>query len=190
MECELELYSTCNSGFFAIIQSLRRAPTSRQPAPTDLRIISPRQVSPKVLRGRDSDLGMRQLQSTRRHNIGIFGSGETHSAQYSFALRRLKWDSCVTAALRASNVCFDCPPSSAAMHLCLAVFAVLRFVDKSLFSKELLFSRRKSKRRTATYTQDISVNKGHNAPSKLSRFREGSTEDSSPSGKLVLRGTS
>jgi hypothetical protein len=31
MGCELELYSTSNSGFFAIMQSLRRAPTSRQP---------------------------------------------------------------------------------------------------------------------------------------------------------------
>jgi hypothetical protein len=78
---------------------------------------------------------------------------------------------------------FDSKPTFRAFPLGLALFAVFRFVDESLFLKELLFTRRKNKHHTTTYTQDISVSKGHNPPSKLSRFREGSTGDSSPSVK-------
>jgi len=78
---------------------------------------------------------------------------------------------------------FDSKPTFRAIPLGLALLAVFRFVDESLFLKELLFTRRKNKHHTTTYTQDISVRKGHNPPSKLSRFREGSTGDSSPSVK-------
>ena len=71
----------------------------------------------------------------------------------------------------------------AALPLSLALFAVFRFVDESLLMKELLFSRRKYKLQTTTHTEDISVNKRHDPPSKLSRLSEGSTRTAVPSVK-------
>jgi hypothetical protein len=59
---------------------------------------------------------------------------------------------------------FDSTLPVDALPLSLALLAVFRFVSKSLFLEELLFSRRKHKHHTATYTQDISVSKRHNPP--------------------------
>jgi hypothetical protein len=62
---------------------------------------------------------------------------------------------------------FDLTPPSDALPLSFALLAVFRFVGESLFLEELLFSRRKNKHRTATYTQDISVSK-HDPSSEFS----------------------
>ena len=63
------------------------------------------------------------------------------------------------------------PPCLLALH-CLQCFGSLM---NPFSRKNCLFTRREHKLQTATHTQDISVSKGHNPPSKLSRFREGST---------------
>src|SRR6266700_4177206 len=122
--------------------------------------------------------------SLRSHSNGSRWSDfyETRPAQYTFALPRLEWDSCVAAASRADDVRFDSKPTCRAFRLALALFAMFRFVVESLLMKEFLLSRRKHKHHTAIYAQDISVSKRNNSPPP-SRFREGSTGDSSPSVK-------
>jgi hypothetical protein len=69
--CELELYSTSNSGFFVIMQSLRRAAISRQPAPTNLRTVSPRQVSPKYCEGEIPIMACRNYRALAATQIDI-----------------------------------------------------------------------------------------------------------------------
>jgi hypothetical protein len=61
-------------------------------------------------------------------------------------------------------MCFNSTLPFDALPLSLALLAVFRFVSKSLFLEELLFSRREHKHQTATCTQDISVSKRHNPP--------------------------
>ena len=112
-------------------------------------------------------LGRTSLRSN--NSVGaVYFMPEASRAEDRPLLRRLEWHRCAGSALGARHGRFNSTQPLAGFcqfPLGLALLAVSRFVDESLLSIELLFTRREHELRTAIYTEYISVGKLLHKPS-------------------------